>query len=200
MKNKKMIALFMVALLIISSLVGCVRAEPTADLLQSRKAEQANKQAAQSVGEPRIVNFKEKRDLKRLYEARDNAELITYVYTTNRDGKKIFQGRALGFGMNASIQYSNPMKYSGVMTDKIVDEAGDILEFVWDYTLTPQAEPNGLFMPEGLAATYLFMINEETGETYIDYVEDDIQVSEVKKPDYMCESWSLPPHYNNPEF
>ena len=41
----------------------------------------------------------------------------------------------------------------------------------------PQADPNGLFMPSGLSATWLMMIDQRTGEARPVYVEPQIIVS-----------------------
>lgn len=44
----------------------------------------------------------------------------------------------------------------------------------------PQSEPNGLFMPDSLSATWLMMIDPDTGEPRPVYVEPLIIVSPFK--------------------
>jgi hypothetical protein len=79
---------------------------------------------------------------------------------------------SVGYGINASIQYSNP--------DKVVDYE----EFVGDRVdsnvgTLPQAEPNGLFMPEGLAATYVMCVVPGKDEVQAVYLEPEIVVSPI---------------------
>ncbi len=55
----------------------------------------------------------------------------------------------------------------------------------------PQADPNGLYSPDGLSATWLMMIDEATGENYIMYCEPTIIVTENKLPERLIADWSL---------
>ena len=45
------------------------------------------------------------------------------------------------------------------------------------YAILPQADPNGLFMPSGLSATWLLLIDPKTGDPVPTYVENEIIVS-----------------------
>jgi hypothetical protein len=148
-----------------------VEPKPKADVVQARATEQAAQQANRSVGMPAITNWTEKRDVKWLYELRDKAEYATYTYTTNMNGDRIFLCDSIGMGINASIQFSNPER---VVANSTFANGGSIFGSI------PQMEPNGLFMPEGLSATYVKCVNPETDEVSAVYVEDNIIVSPFK--------------------
>lgn len=125
------------------------------------------------LGLPNIVNGQEKRLVKELYELRDQADLATFTYTYNQmTGEHRFLGKSIGFGIPASIQYSNHEKLQWI------DEVGV------DYSAItiPQAEPNGLFMPEGLSATWVYLINPVAKEDEAVYVEPLITVSPFPLP------------------
>jgi hypothetical protein len=115
------------------------------------------------LGLPNIDNFYEKKLLKMLYELRDDSELICYAYFFNEREGRIgdFIGKCIGYGLPYAVQYSSPEKDTGFSRpDKL-----------------PQAEPNGLFMPDSLSATWLMLINPETNEPQPVYIEPLIIVS-----------------------
>lgn len=128
-------------------------------------------EAAQQVPLPGITNFFERRMVKLLYELRDNPEYRTYTYITSLDGKFVKVCDSIGYGINASIQFSNPTRPVDITETPRRDYAGVQL------AQAPQAEPNGLFMPEGLAATYAMCLNPEDGEIAPVYLEQEITVS-----------------------
>jgi hypothetical protein len=137
---------------------------------------EANKQ----IGLPGIVNFQEKKIMKQIYELRDQENLICHAYLFNKMTGEVGQylGKCIGYGLPYSTQFSNPVKYSGVITDKVADFSGR--DWTYSYQLMPQAEPNGLFMPEGLSATWLLLIDPKTNEPRPVYVEPEIIVSPFK--------------------
>ena len=53
------------------------------------------------VGLPNIVNFYEKKTLKKILEMRDNPKLINYFYTENKAvlGNGYMKGKCIGFGI-----------------------------------------------------------------------------------------------------
>lgn len=186
---KKLIALIMTVLLV-GTLVGCSSSEYVASessvKQESAYQEQLMKQAIGEVGSPEITEFFEKKMAKEIFELRDNSNLITYAYTVNLDGKYVYLGKCMGFGLPYSVQYTNPE----VM--KTVD--GGEYGALNPYTL-PQADPNGLYMPEGLSATWLMLINEDTGNREIIYAEPEIVVTQSKLPKRLCAEWSIPENY-----
>lgn len=181
---KRFIALIVVFVMLFA-FVGCVEeSAPTADRKQQIQSEALMTEVNNRIGLPYIYNFTEKDLLKDIYELCDDADLITYTYETNLEGKKIFIGTTIGFGIPYSVQFSNPYKMV----------KGDLGQY--DGTvLLPQAEPNGIFKPEGLSATWVILINETTGEREATYVESEISVYQSKVPAYRCAEWSLPDNY-----
>lgn len=151
---------------------------------ESIAMEQNLQEMNNQVGMPFIQNFFEKRMAKQIFELRDQSDLITYAYMTNLEGKFIYLGKCIGFGLPYSVQYTNPEKL----------EKGGHSSSYWGTSL-PQADPNGLYMPDGLSATWLMLINEETGEAEIIYTEPSIVVTQSKLPKRLVVEWSLPENY-----
>jgi hypothetical protein len=133
----------------------------------SEKTEEIMSEINRQVGLPNINNFYEKKLLKMLYELRDDSELICYAYFFNEREGKIgdFIGKCIGYGLPYAVQFSNP--------EKEVYRGG----FRHGFGSMPQAEPNGLFMPDSLSATWLMLINEKTGKPQPVYIEPLIIVS-----------------------
>lgn len=114
------------------------------------------------IGMPAIKNFQERKLAKMIFELRDQENLLTYAYIINMNGDLIFLGECVGYGLPYSVQYTNPEKYA------------------YNSTTLPQADPNGLYMPEGLSATWLMLIDKKTGKPRPVYVEPQIIVSPFK--------------------
>ncbi len=143
--------------------------EESSDKKMAQKQEKMMQEAASELGMPAITNFQEKKLAKMIMEQRDREDLICYAYIVNHmTGKLIFLGKCLGYGLPYSTQYTNPTK----TVDKWVN-SGYCEQL-------PQADPNGLFMPEGLNATWLMMIDPESGEPRPVYLEPEIIVSPFK--------------------
>lgn len=134
---------------------------PSSDQIQKEQTEKALQEAAKEVGHPAIVNWQEKKMVKELIELRDQENVLCYAYIVSMSGKLVFLGKCYGYGIPYSTQFSNP--------EKKMYEHGT-------YGTLPQAEPNGLFMPDGLAATWLHMIDPE-GNVRPVYIEPEIIVS-----------------------
>lgn len=137
-------------------------------------------QMTDEIGMPEITNYYEKNLAKAILEKRDDSDLICYVYNQTMDGEYVYVGRSMGYGLPASVQYTNP------------EAAGYITKYseISAYTI-PQADPNGLYSAEGLDATWLMMIDDETGETYIMYTEPEVTVVENKLPRRIVTEKSL---------
>ena len=171
----KKIILSLILILSITILTGCeVEAKKqTADEIQAKKTAQSMSEANRQIGMPAIKNFQERKLAKLIFELRDKEELITYAYIVSRNnGKLVFIGKCIGFGLPYSVQYTNPEKiwmesdrygHSGSYND-----VGGTM---------PQADPNGLFMPQGLSATWLMMIDPKTNQARPVYMEPEIIVS-----------------------
>lgn len=157
---------------------GC-SGNKTSDSVMNEQIEDLVAEANRQIGVPALVNFQEKKTLKWIYELCDQEDLICHAYLYNYATGDIgrYLGKCLGYGVPYSTQFSNPIKYQGVMTDKVINEAGR--DWTYSYELMPQAEPNGLFKPEGMSATWLIMIDKK-GDPRPMYVEPLIIVSPMK--------------------
>ncbi|MFW6311489.1 MAG: hypothetical protein ACOC1K_04560, partial [Nanoarchaeota archaeon] len=131
-----------------------------ADFMETKQTEKLAQDAAIKVGMPNITNFTEKRNLKMIYELKDE-EVKTYSYLMDMHGKLHFLCNSIGYGIPFSAQYSNPQKVSYSKTS---------------YWQMPQSEPNGLFMPTSSAATYV-LCTDGKGKIHPVYSESDLTVS-----------------------
>ena len=154
----------LIASILLFLFTGCEEQYDGADKEMSRQTERAMQEANAQLGMPAIVNWQERKLAKMIFELRDQEKIITYAYIVSLEGELIFIGKCIGFGLPYSVQYTNPMKRIG---DGVNGEIAVI----------PQPDPNGLFMPEGLSATWLMMIDPETNEPRPVYVEPQIMVS-----------------------
>lgn len=141
---------------------GCDERKSTADRKMQKQTEAFMAEAQAQVGMPAITNFTERKLAKLILELRDQEQLVCYAYIVNLDGELIFLGKCLGFGLPYSIQYTNPEKL--------------IRSYNHGYVPLPQADPNGLFMPAGLSATWLMML-DENNDPHPVYCEPQILVS-----------------------
>ena len=143
--------------------------QPTADEKDTQKQEQLQREAQSQSGLPAIHNFQEKKLLKQIYELRDNEKLVCYAYLYNEiQGKLVFIGKCIGYGIPYSTQYSNPQKLV----------RGDGGQYHIDIPMS-QAEPNGLFMPASSDGTWLMMIDQDGAPRPV-YIEPKVIVSPFK--------------------
>jgi len=153
-----------VSLMIICALFtfsGCF--EETADEKQASKTEDLMAEIDKQVGMPNIINFQQKKLMKMIFELCDKENLITYAYIkSDYQGKLMFIGKCIGFGIPFSAQYTNPER---------------VARYYGTGMSLPQPDPNGLFMPTSSSATWLMMIDPETNEPRPVYIEPEIVVS-----------------------
>ncbi len=179
---KKILSVILVLGLVVS-LAGCnFDIEKDATDIQKEETKKLMTEAQNQIGMPNINHFSERKLLKKVLEKCDDPNLITYLYTVNLEGKLVYQGRGIGFGVPYSVQYTNPQKIEDWTSGG-------------GYAILPQADPSGLFKPDGLSATWYLMVDEETGENYVEYFEPDIIVKQTKAPKRLCAEWSLPEDY-----
>jgi len=172
---RKVLFTVMVAVVMIS--VGCERDIPNdADRDQARKTADAMKEANAQVGMPGLVNYQEKKLAKMLYELRDQEKLVCYAYLKSLEGKAVYLGMCIGYGLPYCVQFSNPERVADF--DDILPRAGIGAHL----DTLPQPEPNGLFMPQSLSATWLMMIDPTTSEQRPVYIEPEIIVSPFLLP------------------
>lgn len=157
---------------VVCLIVGCDRDVPDdADREQARKTAQSMKEANAQVGMPAIVNYQEKKLAKMIYELRDQESLVCYAYLKSLEGQAVYLGKCIGYGLPYCVQFSNPERV--VDYDNILPRTGAS----YHYGKLPQPEPNGLFMPQSLSATWLMMIDPKTGDSRPVYIEPEIIVS-----------------------
>ena len=149
--------------LITLTFMSCEAPTPSADETMQKQTAASMSEANREIGMPGIKNFQERKLAKMIFELRDDENLICHAYLVNQMTGNVGQylGKCVGFGLPYSVQYTNPEKPEE-------DQWGN-------YTL-PQADPNGLFMPQGLSATWLMLLDDE-GKPHPVYVEPSIIVS-----------------------
>ena len=154
-----------ILLLLAPLLTACIEESSNRD--QAKKTEAMVKAANKSVGLPNITNFTEKRFAKLIYELKDQ-EVATFSYFMDLSGGLHFLCNSIGYGVPSSVQYVNPERYHS------------------NGATLPQAEPNGLFMPEGLAATFILCSDGKGGVKPV-YSEPELIVSpfELKSKDSL---------------
>lgn len=171
----------LVLLLLTTLIFSCTQKvqKSTADQELQKQTEIAMQEAVRQVGMPAIVNFQEKKNLKWIYELCDQEDFICYAYLFNEFKGEVGQylGECIGYGIPYSTQFSNPEKaisYRLAIGLQYATSDGNGLGTI------PQPEPNGLFKPEGLSATWLIMIDPKTKKPRPVYVEPSIIVSPFK--------------------
>ena len=168
----KKINLLLLLILATFLLLSCGKGNKTASNADEQmrvQTEQQMQEMNRQIGMPAIKNFTERKLAKMIFELRDDENLICYAYLYNRDKGEIgqFLGKCIGFGLPYSVQYTNPYKMGTVEGG----EYGAVNPYV-----IPQADPNGLFMPSGLSATWLMLLDEK-GKPHPVYIEPEIIVS-----------------------
>lgn len=134
---------------------------PSADRVQERETREAMSEAQRQIGMPDIVNFLERRFARDILEMRDE-EISTYTYIVDLNGNLHFVCESVGYGLPYSVQFTNP--------ERTVNEPSG-----GDHTI-PQPDPNGLFMPDGLAATWILCSDGEGGISPV-YSEPELLVT-----------------------
>jgi hypothetical protein len=158
----KKIASFLIA----SALLASCNVNPTPDSVDREQQKTMQTEAQRQAGMPAIHNYQEKKLLKMIYELRDNEKIVNYAYLFNdMQGKLVFLGKCIGYGIPYATQYSNPERPAESWE---THEQGNI-------TL-PQAEPNGLFMPSAAEGTWLMLLDKD-GQPHPTYIEPRVIVS-----------------------
>jgi len=156
--------------------VGCdepqaaERSASDAELAQ--KTERSMQEANRRIGMPNINNFQERRLAKMIFELRDQENLVCYAYLfSEMTGQLNYVGKCVGFGLPYSVQYTSPEKVAHEVNRVSAQGCSS------SFGTLPQADPNGLFMPTGLSATWLMMVDPSTGDARPVYFEPSIVVS-----------------------
>lgn len=143
--------------------------ENVADKREREQTARLTEQASTQVGMPAITRFTEKRNLKMLYEMRDNPKLSTTAYIVDLNGKLHKFCDALGYGFPYATQFTNPQRDTFYGNGNGTGTA--------NHFQMPQPEPNGLFMPSGADGTWVMCLNPESKEVQPVYVEPRVVIS-----------------------
>lgn len=141
---------------------GCDGDRGSTDQKQAARSERMLAEADRQVGMPNIVNFTERKLAKSILELRDSEGLRTWTYIVDMHGELHFLTESIGYGLPYSVQFTNP-------------ERVGYANHNYGVATLPQADPNGLFMPDGLSATWILAATEEGPKPI--YVEPQILVS-----------------------
>lgn len=151
------------------ALSGCIEQSGTPDADASQRAAQDKilAEGTSQTGMPAIKNFRERKLLKDILELRDQDGLVTYTYIVNElQGKLMFLGESIGYGLPAATQYTNPQK-----------EKWQSNSYGLGGITMPQADPNGLFSPESAEGTWVMLKDPHGTKVRPVYVEPRIIVS-----------------------
>lgn len=113
---------------------------------------------------PDITNLQERKLMKQIMELCDKSDLVCYIYNYSEYyGKYNYVGKCVGFGLPYGTEYTNP--------EKMVyrNSGGGMVTL-------PQADPNGLYKASNVDATWVCMIDDETGEKYVTFNEPKITI------------------------
>lgn len=167
----------------------------SADRKQAEATQKMLGEAQRQVGMPNITNFQQRKLMKWIFELADRTDLVTYTYTKNIQGQFIFMGKSMGFGVPFSAQYTNPKRIYDIEREGgAVQKSHDNGEL----QIVPQADPNGLFMPTSSSATWVIMIDPETGKPDPQYFEPEIVVTPYPMAKYLGKKTViLPPGLNS---
>lgn len=140
--------------------------QPNTDDKQAEAQAKNLKQAHEEIGMPAISNFAERRMMKDLYERRDKL-LPTHTYIVDEmHGCLRYLGASMGYGLPYSTEFTSPTRVT------FREGSG--------YMQVPQAEPNGLFMPNSAEGTWIILKDPNSEEIQPVYVEPRVVVSPFK--------------------
>ncbi len=152
--------------------------QPSSSDQQRDRQEKIIAEAASQVGMPAIKNFRELKMVKDIYELRDQTGLVTYTYVVNEySGKMIFFCDSIGYGIPYATQYSAPTSMQRWFVPGV---EGAVKEY--GTMELPQAEPNGLFVPDAAEGTWVMCKDPAGDEVRPVYIEPRIVVSQFELP------------------
>ena len=165
---KRLFPLLLVFAVILMGADGCGKDSSEAQEQAREDVEQLANQLYAKIGTPNVNDFQEYKIAKEIMELRDQ-ELTTWTYIVDRDGQRHLVCKSLGYGLPYSTQLTNPEK-------TIHEHDGG------DHAL-PQREPNGLYMPDNVSATWVLCQNDSERGYSPQYVEPRIMVLTEKPED-----------------
>ena len=185
---------YVVAIIALISIVftGCTPQNTGgADAEMAEQTAKSMSEANRQVGMPAIVNFRERRLMKMILELRDQEDLVCFAYAFSEvQGKFTYIGRCVGYGLPYSVQYTNPERVTD-LKNHLTD-----LHRLTGYNIgkLPQPDPNGLFMPSGLSATWVMLIDPKTDKPRPMYFEPVLTVVPFPLSDGVCTNPDMNPN------
>jgi hypothetical protein len=133
---------------------GCSSQPTTQDEIRDEQ-ETITSEIVRQTGMPGVKNAREKKTLKWIYELRDRADLVTYTYNyVPMTGEMRPHCISLGYPIPGGVQYSaNESEQTYYINNK--GNSG----YAYGHDRLPQAEPNGLYMPQDIKATWVLCQN-----------------------------------------
>lgn len=148
---------------------GCQQRQPTSDSVQAQQQEVILQEGTAMTGMPGIRNFRERKQLKMIYELRDQEGFVTHTYiVAQQTGKPVYLCQSFGYPINDATGYTNPEK---VMRN-----------YDTHFATMPQAEPNGLFTPDASDAYWVMCNDPEKNKPVPVFVSGQVVVSPFKLP------------------
>ncbi len=147
--------------------------QPTSDQKQNAQQEQVVRQSVDALGLPAITRFTEKRELKEIFEKRDEAG-PTYTYTYDLQGRFHFLCNSMGYPLPYATQYTSPGK-----TEEHTGEYGG------GNVVVPQADPNALFSPADADGTWVYCYWPGLKKALPAYVEPHVATFPQKLPNAL---------------
>jgi hypothetical protein len=151
-----------VAALLLLNFMGLIfyETERISDTQQRRLQEPIVQRATSTVGMPTVENFHERWMLRKVLEARDHP-VQTQVYLVNPAGQLVKLCDAVGYGLPAASQLTNPFQP--------ITSGGSIA----------LAEPNALFNSPSTEGTWVECIDHTRNVPHMVFVQPAIVVSAV---------------------
>lgn len=154
-------------------IAGCSTINST-DRAEQAKQERLSAEASKQVSIPNIINFREKKLMKTILELRDQEGLVTYTYIFNElKGQLIYLGESVGYGLPYATQFVNPQKLDRAYVGG-------------EWHVLPQADPNGVFIPESAEGTWILLKDPESDEVAPVYIEPRIITSPFLFPESIA--------------
>lgn len=167
MRYSTILALMVAIMIPLMGADGCgAQDQETSETTQEQREQTQEMvgQAHDKVGMPQITEYSERRLLKRIMELRDGMiSSHTYLVDFQNNAKKLC--RSMGYGLPYGVQYVNPQKM-------IEEDHGP------DNAVIPQADPNGLFSPRNVNATWVNCVTKDGGQKPV-YTEEMVITSPV---------------------
>lgn len=150
--------------------------KPSSNDIKRDQQEESLKEGAAQTGMPAIKNFRELKLAKDLYELRDQTGLVTYTYLWSEfQGKFVFLCDSIGYPLPYGVQFTQ----AETRQRWTLPASGDVGR-TYGNDVLPQAEPNGLFVPDSVEASWVMCKSADGPDVRPVYVEPRVITSQYK--------------------